>query len=159
KTGRLQKSLGEERYTNIMAVAFSPDGKTAAYALKQLYPPKERDTPAEVRVVDASTWELKYRVEAPGGVWALAFSPDGTGLAVGGRSRLADDAAFVTVWDVPKRKRLGGTEGGGFRVTCLAFSPDGKRLAAGDEKGKVRLFDGRDGEAIRSFAGHGECVS
>jgi tricorn protease-like protein len=50
---------------------------------------------------------------------------------------------------------MGGTEAGGYRVHCLAFSLDGKHLATGDENGKVRLFDGRTGTALRDFEGHG----
>jgi WD40 repeat protein len=86
---------------------------------------------------------------------ALAFSPDGTRLALGGRSRLAEDAAFVRLWDVREQKLLGGTEGGGHRVNCLAFAGDGTRLATGDENGKVRLFDGLTGAVRQDFEGHG----
>src|SRR5205823_7511831 len=106
----------------------------------------------EIRLVDAQTWALKHMVdlEAGSGISALVFSPDGTRLALGGRSRLnVEDAASVRLWDVQKQKRMGRTEGGGYRVTCLAFSRDGKLLAAGDENGKVRTFDGLTGEARR----------
>jgi RNA polymerase sigma factor (sigma-70 family) len=158
KSGKLQKSLDEERHTNIMAVAFSPDGRTAAVALKKLHPPAERDKKGVIRVVDTESWEVKFKAEFEGGVSALAFSPDGTRLAFGGRARLVEDAAYLTVWDVRKQKLVGGAEGGGFRVSCLAFSTDGKLLATGDEKGKVRLFDGLTGEAKRGFEGHEQWV-
>jgi len=105
--------------------------------------------------MDAQTWALLHTVKAGGFASTLAFSPDGTRLALGGRSRLADDAACVRLWDVRKEKSLGGTEGGGYRVSCLAFSGDGKRLAAGDENGKVRVFDGLTGAARQDFEGHG----
>jgi RNA polymerase sigma factor (sigma-70 family) len=158
QTGKLRKSLGEERFTNIMAVAFSSDGKTVAVAMKKLYPPEERNKKGEIRLVHAESWALMARVKFEGGVSALAFSPDGTRLAFGGRAHLTEDSAYVKVWDVVKEKEIGGAEGVGFRVSCLAFSPDGKLLATGEEKGKVRLFDGLTGEAKRAFDGHGQWV-
>jgi len=103
-------------------------------------------------VMDAETWVLKHTVKTDGFASALAFSPGGTSLALGG-SR--GDKAFVRLWDVQKQKIMGGSEGGGYRVHCLAFSIDGKQLASGDENGKVRLFDGRTGTARQDFEGHG----
>jgi WD40 repeat protein len=142
-TGKLKRSLGEEKDTSIAAIAFSADGKTVAVSTSKHVLTKDPKTPLKTevstRVMDAQTWALKHKVTADGSASALAFSPDGTRLAFGCRARLAGDAAFVRLWDVQKQKRIGGTEGGGYRVSCLAFSPDGKLLAAGDENGKVPL--------------------
>jgi RNA polymerase sigma factor (sigma-70 family) len=158
-TGTLLRSLGEEKDTYIAAIAFSPDKKTAAVSVSRHILTKDPDDPlkfeTEIRVIDATTWALKHKVKPDTFASALAFSPDGTRLAFGGRSRLTDDAAFVRLWDVNKQKLIGGTEGGGYRVHCLAFSRDGSQLATGDENGKVRLFDGRSGTPRRDFDGHG----
>ncbi len=156
-TGKLMRSLGEEEGTYLAAIAFSADGKTAAVSVSKHILTKDPESPlkfeTEVRVLDAQTWALKHKVKTFAS--ALAFSPDGKRLALGGRSRLTEDAAFVRLWDVEKQELLGGMERGGYRVNCLAFSSDGKQLVAGDENGAVRLFDGLTGAARRDFEGHG----
>ncbi|MBK6014160.1 hypothetical protein [Streptomyces sp. MBT53] len=76
-------------------------------------------------------------------VTALAFSPDGTRLAVG------DTTGHVTLWDGDLRHRLGlltGTSDTAPRsaaeaVGALAFSPDGSTLAVGGQFGTLRLWD------------------
>ncbi|KUN58962.1 hypothetical protein AQJ46_42610 [Streptomyces canus] len=76
-------------------------------------------------------------------VTALAFSPDGTRLAVG------DSTGHVTLWDGELRHRLGiltGTSdtvsrGEPEAVDALAFSPDGATLAVGGHNGTLRLWD------------------
>jgi RNA polymerase sigma factor (sigma-70 family) len=172
QTGELERSLGEEKHTHIMAIAFSPDGMTAAVAAAKLHE-DPRKGKMEVRLLDAQTWVLKHKVtvEDGAGVSALAFSPDGTRLALGGASWLVENGSFVRLWDVKKGKRIGPTKEkkaekgpkparlGKGHVFCLAFSRDGKVLAAGDRDGKVRLFDGQTGERSRVLEGHGEWVS
>jgi RNA polymerase sigma factor (sigma-70 family) len=155
-TGKLKRSLDEEKDTYIAAIAFSADGKTAAVSVSKHVLTKDREAPlkleTEVRVMDAQTWALKHKID--GFASALAFSPDGMRLALGGKSGSGDDGAFVRLWDVQKQKLIGGTAGGGYRVSCLAFSRDGRQLATGDENGKVRLLDGLTGAARRDFEGH-----
>jgi RNA polymerase sigma factor (sigma-70 family) len=155
-TGKLKRSLGEEKDTYIAAIAFSADGKTAAVSTSKHVLTKQPNNPirceTEVRVMDAETWALKHKVKTDGFASALAFSRDGMCLALGGNR---NHIAFVRLWDVQKQKMMGGTEGGGYRVHCLAFSIGGKQLAAGDENGKVRVFDGQTGAARPDFEGHG----
>jgi RNA polymerase sigma factor (sigma-70 family) len=167
RTGELKLALGEEEHTYVAAIAFSADGKTAAVSTSKHHQDPLKFV-TEVRVLDARTWALKHKVEASGFASALAFSPDGRRLALGGRSRRAADGSFVKLWDVRQAKVIGGTEerqepplplGAGGRVTCLAFSRDGKLLAAGDENGKVRTFDARTGEETAVWDGHREWVS
>ncbi|MFE9098748.1 DNA-binding protein [Streptomyces sp. NPDC007264] len=74
---------------------------------------------------------------------ALAFSPDGSSLAVG------DTLGRVTVWDGGLRSRiavLSGTRtadatGAADGVSALAFSPDGRTLAVAGASGTVRLWN------------------
>ncbi|MFF4060643.1 helix-turn-helix domain-containing protein [Streptomyces sp. NPDC001668] len=76
-------------------------------------------------------------------ITALAFSPDGTRLAVG------DSTGHVTLWDGELRTRLGiltGTsdtaaQGEAEAVNVLAFSTDGATLAVGGQYGTLRLWD------------------
>ncbi|MEU0249021.1 WD40 repeat domain-containing protein, partial [Streptomyces sp. NPDC006235] len=98
-------------------------------------------------------------------VTALAFSPDGSRLAVG------DTTGHVTLWDDGLRHRAGAltgtsdtvSEGEPEAVDALAFSSDGRTLAVGGANGTLRLWDtegrqllGSDlptpGDEIRSLA-------
>jgi WD40 repeat protein len=76
---------------------------------------------------------------------ALAWSPDGSTLAVGGGDGIAlyDASHLETMprtWFVPQ-------------VTSLAFSPDGRMLAVGSEDSshRVELWDVQSGQHIQSF--------
>lgn len=165
-TGELKRSLGEEKGVLIRAFAQSPDRKTAVVTTIKFT--DENGKPLggsrgteELRLMDAEKWEMKRKIDSDGFdgpgvralVYAVAFSPDGKTLAMGGASPRVKGGCFLKLWDVQKEKRIGGTketteaEGGlGEAVNSLAFSPDGKLLAAACMDGKLRLFDGRTGE-------------
>jgi eukaryotic-like serine/threonine-protein kinase len=68
----------------------------------------------------ANSRPLKY----PGKIWALAVSPDGSTLAVGG------EANTIQVYDLATRQRKVTLEGHTHAVRSLDFSPDGKLLAS-----------------------------
>ncbi|MEU7722922.1 nSTAND1 domain-containing NTPase [Streptomyces tibetensis] len=115
---------------------------------------------------DPRTGKVSGRALADGRqVTALAFSPDGTRLAVG------DSTGHVTLWDGDVRHRAGAltgtsdtaTQGEPEAVGALAFSSDGGTLAVGGANGTLRLWDtatqqqlGADlptpGDEIRSVA-------
>lgn len=169
-TGELKRSLVEAKGILIRALALSPDRKTAAVTTIKFT--DENGMPLggsrgteEVRLMDAEKWELKRKVDPDGAdglftndyflVYAVAFSPDGKTLAMGGAGPRVEGGCYLKLWDVEKQKLIGGTKatreaevgsGLGEAVNSLAFSPDGNLLAAACMDGKLRLFDGRTGE-------------
>ncbi len=82
-----------------------------------------------------------------GGVWAVAWSPDGTRLLTGGYGG-------AQVWDAATAEplhRLTGHTGG---VWAVAWSPDGTRLLTGGEDSTVRVWDAATAEPLHQLTGH-----
>jgi hypothetical protein len=78
---------------------------------------------------------------------AVAFSPDGQALAVGGEGTLC--LCRAATGEVVRR-----FEGRPGRVYALAFSPDGKTLVSGVEGGKVYLWEVATGQERCRCEGH-----
>ncbi len=93
---------------------------------------------------------VRIAAEFPSGevVWSVNFSPDDSYFAMGRTDG-------VNVWYVPIRSGVWFQEIQTFSVT---FSPDGRWLATGNADRTARLWDARNGTAIRSFAGHAGAV-
>jgi WD40 repeat protein len=76
---------------------------------------------------------------------ALAWSPDGALIAVGGSS------PEVTVYDAESGKRVAACKGHTAGIYSVAFSSDSERLATGGFDGQVRLYRAKTGELDRAF--------
>jgi WD40 repeat protein len=86
----------------------------------------------------------------PGGLRAIAFSPDSGTLATTGKD------GVVRLWDVftlTERLVLRGHEA---QVRCVTFSPDGRALVSVDDGGRIKMWDPATGTEDPSFrtAGH-----
>jgi WD40 repeat protein len=125
-TGRLEPRILDGHGVTVLSVAVSPNGRLAS-----------GDTSGVVRLWSTDTWTPEGERLNVHGAYAtgLAFSPDDTQLATGGRDGL------VTVWDVGRRVLLNRLKGHKHDVTSLAFSADGLLLASVDDSGILKLWD------------------
>jgi serine/threonine protein kinase len=80
---------------------------------------------------------------------AVAFSPDGKTVAVGGAPGVylinANTAKLIADYTIP----------GSMGVNSVAFSPDGRMVAAGDQNGRSYLWDAATGKLTAAIADPG----
>src|SRR5207248_4999887 len=103
---------------------------------------------ASVEAPSLYTWDGVQRIRSIGGVRALAFSPDGTHLAVGGVGQInnVDSIAGpsrVEVFDWQQRQRVLEFTGTSGMVNRLLYEPRGQWLCAigGGGGGLVMVYD------------------
>jgi WD40 repeat protein len=85
-----------------------------------------------VAVYDSGEWT--NLAEDGGDVLALAFSPDGRSLALGGTDKV------VQIWSLERQELILEHRGHSDWVRALAYSPDGRSLLSGAEDATVRLW-------------------
>ena len=88
----------------------------------------------------------------PGGVWVVAFSPDGSQLATGGADSL------IRIWETENDVRLMKIlEGHAATVSSMEYSPDGKLLSGSVDR-SIRLWDPVAGRLMGDLAVHEDSV-
>ena len=102
------------------------------------------DRPKNMKIADDTTLIRKLDRQ-DGAIAALAWSPDGRRIAVGGA------AAEVNVYDAETGARVSRCKGHTAGIYTLAFSPDSAVLAAAGFDGTVRLYDAATGEMRKAF--------
>ncbi len=146
----------------LYACAFTPDGKHIATGDKVGHIAIwETATGKQVGAVEAPvmyTWDPAQRRHSIGGIRSLAFSPDGTLLAVGGMGKVGnidhlEGKARVEVFDWKKSERTHEFPGDRFAglVNYLAWAPDGSWLlgAGGAGEGFLMFFDLKTKKVLR----------
>jgi hypothetical protein len=133
----------------VLVLAFSPDGKQFAaggYDGVRLWDPadgkKLRDIPA------APPPAPKASPVPANVVLALAFSPDGQQLAVGGSDA---QIHLVTTADGKPVRSLAGHTGA---LTALAFHPGGALLVSASKDRTIRLWNPANGQPFKVLEGH-----
>ncbi|KAH7930912.1 WD40 repeat-like protein [Leucogyrophana mollusca] len=125
-------------------IAISPDGRRIASGLGG----------GGLVVWDALTRKVVHEIKG-GGVYGLAYSPDGRWIA----TAPMDDERVIRLWDAdtgrPGRELLKCNG----EVLCVAFSPDGSRVAVGLWCGCFQVIDVSTGESVVGpIKGHTQLV-
>jgi WD40 repeat protein/beta-lactamase regulating signal transducer with metallopeptidase domain len=130
----------------VLAVAFSPDGKSLASAggtYEQF---------GEVIVWDVETGRLKMLLSGHRQwVESVAFGKDGKTLFSAGGAR--DSRGEVRCWQVAGAGWV-MENAHGRSVCCAAWSPDGKTLATGSFDKSIKLWNVATGKVEKTFAAH-----
>lgn len=102
------------------------------------------DRPKNMKIADDTTMIRQFERQQ-GAIAALAWSPDGKHIAVGGAS------PEVTVYDADSGARVATLKGHTAGIYTLAWSPDSRTLASGGFDGQVRLYEIPSGKMAREF--------
>ena len=94
----------------------------------------------QVEIRDLQTGQVVFSRPHKSVLVRLAFSPDGTHLAMAA-GIFQPKPAEIQVWDWPKRKLVNTIAVDRKGVHCLKFSPDGQSLAAGLGSQKLQVWD------------------
>ena len=144
-TGSFIDDIGKN-YGELKVLARSPKGDIVAVGGDEKVPRLYKIFRTQARDPNYTDFNLIKAFEAqPGPIAALAFSPDGTTLAVAGAG---GEARIYRVADGARIATLPGHRGG---IFALAYAPDGARIATGGFDGLVRIFATIDGKPLASF--------
>jgi WD40 repeat protein len=127
----------------VWEAAFSPDGRQAAYVA---------DNPGQdIRgyVIDVGTKARITTLAGTGTAYSLAYSPDGTRLALGGLGVYPNGAIWI--YDTADWKLITELPVNGQNVLDLVFSPNGRRLYSAGTDGRIRIWDAAEGTLLTNF--------
>jgi hypothetical protein len=143
--GKLATTTAEPQRTidlksdDIVAIAYSPDGKHLAVSVRDVLPN------TKTKILNESTGVVEMEFSASG--TKLAFSPDGRRLFSGNRVFNTSNWETIYQLDYP------------FTVTAAAFSPDGSWLVTGGNDNRVVFWDARSGKRLAAIRAHDDTVS
>jgi len=127
--GEPQQPLETFNSNDILAVAFSPDGRTLAWG-----------GTGGAAVWDMATRRVIWSTATREQVNALSFDREGRRIVCGFENR--SDQGSVGVWNAATGEQLAKLSSGraGEEILSVSFSPDGRRIVVGSSEGLVHVF-------------------
>lgn len=102
------------------------------------------DRPRAMKIADDTTLIRKFEKQS-GAISAVAFSPDGTMIAVAGA------ASEAPIYNIETGERVAACKGHQAGLYAVAFRPDGEQIATGGFDGRVRLYETKTGKLVTEF--------
>ena len=142
-----------QHFTSMLyAVTFSPDGRRLATGDRVghvvVWDVESGKQLVTIETPTLYTWDGVQRIRSIGGIRGLAFSPDGTQLAIGGVGQIGNVDALqgpsrVEVFDWARRQRVAEFTGAQGIVNRCIYHPAGQWLCAigGGSNGLVMFYD------------------
>lgn len=146
-TGRELHTFDVNTGDAVLSVKFSPDGAQLVIATVR----------GKALVIDATTGEkLAVLNHTNSFNRAVAFSPDGTRVAISAPSTANAGLTEFTVeiWDPLTGRLLQTLEGHTAEVTDVAFSSSGNRIVTGSLDTTARVWDTSTGQTLLVLSGH-----
>lgn len=100
---------------------------------------------AAIKLTEIKTGESRFLDGHPGVVKAIAYSPDGRYVAVGGSDK------NVYVFDVANRALAKTLAGHTRPLTSIAFSPNGKIVLSASKDSVLKAWNWQEGKLLRDF--------
>ncbi|BAZ49878.1 WD-repeat protein [Nostoc sp. NIES-4103] len=140
-----EKSVFAEKFSNVISIAFSPDGKLLACG--------DEDGQIHLWQVDDGKILVISRLIATlvghtSWVYSVSFSPDSSTLIT------SSFDSTLRLWDVQSGVALKTLHGHNSGVYSVSFSSDSSTIASGGYDSTVRLWDVQSGDALKTLHGH-----
>jgi WD40 repeat protein/uncharacterized caspase-like protein len=135
---RIQEYNRFNQDSEVISVAFSPDGQTIASGSR------------DGKVI---LWRSDGQIIRPMNghkvvVFAVSFSPDGKILASASKDKT------IKLWRTSDGKLIRTLYGHNHNVTSVSFSPDGELIASASKDKTIKLWKSNNGQLLKTLVGH-----
>ncbi|GAB4471640.1 MAG: hypothetical protein Kow0088_05580 [Anaerolineales bacterium] len=153
QTGEIVQLLKHARYGEVLSesvwsIAYSPDSQIIASGSSD-----PKDDKYQIHLWNIVDGQLLLTIESSDFIDSMAFSPDGSTLAVG------TSAGPINLYKVVDGSQLAILEGHLDSVNSISWSPSKEYLASGGDDNLIRLWDSISGNQVLLLKGHSDSVS